>query len=347
MALQECQSPGLDDMQSRRHSARVCAVVPTHNSRPCLDECIGGLLEQEGVKLSVAVVDNASTDDSVEHVRRRWPRVEVVELRTNVGYGAAINIGVERLPHGHVLALNADAAPTASCLRRMIAVLDRDSRVGVVAPRLIDVQGATQPSAHRFPTLVRLLGEALLLDRLPGVGTFFDYHLRDYGYDHRLEIDWATGAALLIRDEAWFAVGGFDPAYFFFVEEIDLQRRLADLGWVVVLEPTAIVRHHGGKRPIRASLFVSSHDGFERYFDVRSGRVAAAVSRLVLCLTAVTRAVGWGAIACLDRRRRADARSWAMMFVRVVALSAPRVGRTHGRGEASKRPHKATRSSGR
>jgi N-acetylglucosaminyl-diphospho-decaprenol L-rhamnosyltransferase len=302
--------------------ARVSVVIPTHDSLSWVDACLSSVLAQDGVDSTVAVVDNGSSDGTVEHVARRWPSVALIALTDNVGYGAAINEGARALPRGHILALNADTTLGPGSLCKLVAVLEADGRVGAVAPRLLNPDRTLQPTAHRFPTLTRLLGEALALDRLPVLGRAFDYHCRNYDYDRAREIDWATGTVLLIRQEAWETVGGFDPAYFFFVEEIDLQRRLTTEGWRIVLAPAAVAVHHGGKKPIAPDLFLHSHAGFERYFALTSGRGTAGAARAVLCLTALTRALGWILIALIDVRRREKGRRWASMFIRVFLRSA-------------------------
>jgi N-acetylglucosaminyl-diphospho-decaprenol L-rhamnosyltransferase len=301
----------------------VAIVVPTHNSLRWLPACLTAATRQAAVDARVVVVDNASTDGSVGYLRRAWPGVAVVQLDANVGYGAAINIGAGALPTGDVLALNADVVLAPDCLRRLAEVLERDPGVGLVAPRLFEAGGRIQPSGHRFPTLPKLAAEALFLDRLPGTGGALGYRCRDESrWTAARRVDWASGAALLVRQRAWADVGGFDPEYTFFVEEIDLQYRLGRRGWMRVLEPSAHAVHHGGNRPIPPERFVLAHDGFERFFARRSGPRAGRVARAILCLTALTRAAAWGAVAVFRPTRRQRAVEWMRMFLAVVELSA-------------------------
>ena len=295
----------------------VVVVIPTYDSRSWVDGCLSSVLAQRGVRLAVAVVDNGSRDGTPEDVSRSWPEVKLIALTRNVGYGEAINVGARVLPAGHVLALNVDVRLEPDALRELVGVLEKNPTVGAVAPRLTNPDGTLQPSAHRFPTLTKLFGEALALDRLPVVGTLFDYHLRRYRYNAARSVDWVSGAVLLVRREAWEALGGFDPQYPFFVEELDLQRRLADQGWRVVLEPATAVVHFGGKRPIAPEVFLQAHAGLERYFGLAGGRSAAAAARAVLCMTALTRAIGWTILSLFDRPNRAEAQRWASMFIRV------------------------------
>jgi N-acetylglucosaminyl-diphospho-decaprenol L-rhamnosyltransferase len=292
------------------------------------------------VRISVVVIDNGSSDKTPEFVRSVWPGIIVIELQENTGYGAAVNEGARAVAGADVLAVNDDAVLTSDCLEKLARVLDQEPRVAVVAPRLVYPGGIAQPSAHRFPTLMRLLWEALMLDRT-GIGPrTLDMHHRDYAYDRRLAVDWATGAVLLVRREAWEAVGGFDTAYVFFVEEIDLQRRLAAAGWKTIVEPAALAVHAGAKRPIPVSRFLQSHDGMERYFLLYSTGAAAVAARLILCLTALTRAVAWGVKAITDSSHRTDARAWATMFIGVFVRSIAAVRVRPARRLASRGLHR-------
>lgn len=295
-------------------SAGVAVVIPTYNSRRWIDGCLESILGGGEAEV-VQVVDNGSSDGTLAHLEARWPGVMVLALEANVGYGAAVNAGAELWPGRDVLALNADTVLRPGALAALRRTMAAGERVGVVAPRLLNADGSPQPSAHPEPSLAHLARHALGL--VPEASTGSE--------GEPFEVAWATGAALLIRRTAWDEVGGFDPAYRFFVEEVDLQARLRDRGWSVVLEPAARVEHFGGARPIEASLFALSHDGWERYFGVRHGPAQQVLVRALLCLVAASRLGLWGARALLRRRGREEATSWARMFAGATALSALRL----------------------
>jgi N-acetylglucosaminyl-diphospho-decaprenol L-rhamnosyltransferase len=278
-----------------------------------------GVVEQAGDDWEVVVVDNASSDGTPAEVRRRWPSVRVIELDRNLGYGAAVNAGAGA---GHVLALNVDTQLGPLALERLAGALESDPGLGAVGPRLLDPDGSLQPSVHELPTVGALFAEALLLDRLPRVGDRLGYHSRSYDYRDPRAVGWLTGAALLVRDSAWRQSGGFDPDFFFFVEEVDLQRRLHELGWSVAIEPRAAVVHHGGKQPLAPELFLHSHEGFARYFAKHDGPRKARLARAALCLAALTRALAWMAVPLVRPGAAEEARRWRRMFWIVFTRSA-------------------------
>lgn len=300
-------------------------VIPTYNSRTWLKGCLDSVLEQADGAWEVVVVDNGSGDGTPALVREGWPSVRVVELTRNVGYGAAANAGAEAAPGGHLLVLNVDTIVREGALDAMLAALAGNPDVGLVGPKLVHGDGRLQPSVHEFPTIGKLFAEALFLDRLPLVGARFSYHGRWYDYTRPARCDFLTGAVLLVRAEAWESCGGFDPRYIFFVEEVDLQRRLAALGWPALIEPRAEVVHFGGKLPIPADRFLRSHEGFARYFASEPVPFGALLARLALCLTALTRAIAWTLFWALRRGSHPDAGRWAAMFWRVFGRSALRL----------------------
>jgi N-acetylglucosaminyl-diphospho-decaprenol L-rhamnosyltransferase len=284
-------------------------VVPTYDS----ERWIAGLVAAGGATAGrCVVVDNGSSDGTLGAVRRLAPDVRIVETGANLGYGAAANRGAAEAPGAHVLVLNPDVEIGPEAVARLVATLEAEPQAGVVAPRLLDGDGSVQHSAFRFPSLGTFAGQMI------GV--------RNVRSDQPAGADlvrpgWASGAALLVRRAAWDAVGGFDPAYFFFVEEVDFQRRLRDAGWGVLIDQRATAVHHGGARVIPAALFARSHDGWERYFGTRRGRAAQVAARLLLSGTAATRALGWLAVGLARPSRRAEARAWAAMFAGVLRIS--------------------------
>ena len=298
----------------------VVAVIPTYHSARWIEGCIGSLLGQTLRPETIVVVDNGSDDDTLAIVERLWPDVHRVALNRNVGYGASVNVGAARAD-GDVLACNPDVLLDRACLAELSRALREASRIALAGPRLTAGDGTLQPSLYRFPTLRRLLSEALFLDRLPVIGGRLAYQRRDDPHVVATDTDWLPGAVLLVKRTAWDQIGGFDEDYFFFVEEVDLQARLRDAGWRCRFVPSAMAEHFGGKQPIAAELFLHSHIGLERFFRRRSGRRSGWAARAILMLTAMTRVIAWSVVV-LTRKRSRQSAKWRTMFAGVLRLSA-------------------------
>ncbi len=208
----------------------VSVVVVTFQSREIVAGCLDSL--QEPGPKAIVVVDNASDDGTTAFITGRFPAVRVLSLPANVGFGAAANIGVDATDTPYVLVLNPDARPLGDSLEKLAACVAADLDAAVVVPALVDEAGRAQPSRIGYPTA--------LWTGAPAV-TSFPSRRASSASD-----GFAVGAALLLRREAFRAVGGFDPDFFLFYEEVDLCLRLERAGWSIVSCPGATFVHAGG-----------------------------------------------------------------------------------------------------
>ena len=193
----------------------------------------------------MTVVDNGSTDGSVERARRT-PGVEVVATGRNLGYGGAANLGVAGTTEEWVLVANPDIAFEPGAIDELLAVAARWPRAGALGPRIHTSEGMLYPSARELPSLGRGVGHAALRVGVAVEPVDRVLPAREGRAHARGSSGWLSGACLLLRREAFEAVGGFDEAYFMYFEDTDLCERLAEAGWDVVYAPSATVVHHGG-----------------------------------------------------------------------------------------------------
>ena len=227
--------------------ARVACVVVTHDALPWIEQCLESV---EGIE--TVVVDNGSSDGTVDVVRERFPAVRVIES-SNDGLAAGWNRGIAGTASEHVLVLNADAWLVADALSELVAAADRHPRAAAIGPKLLDPDGSLQRSVRGFPTTWRLATEYLYLRKLaPGTHALNAFY--GAGFDHGSErvVEWVMGACFLLRRSAYDEVGPFDERFFLFSEEVDWMRRATDRGWSVVFTPEARCVHvsgaaHGGR----------------------------------------------------------------------------------------------------
>ena len=202
------------------------------NSRELLLACLESL---RGVEAEIVVLDNASEDGSAEAVRARFPGVRVVAQEHRAGFGANHNTVIRETSGRYVYVLNEDTTSDDWGLARMVAHLDANPRVAALGPRLVYPNGNLQDSAWRFPSPAVAAAGLLTLGRA-GV-------TQSGGRDTR-DVDWAMGAALLLRREALDEVGLFDEGFFLYSEETDLCLRLRKAGWRTQYFPQMTVVHH-------------------------------------------------------------------------------------------------------
>jgi N-acetylglucosaminyl-diphospho-decaprenol L-rhamnosyltransferase len=219
----------------------VACVVVTYDALPWIEKCLESV---EGIE--TVVVDNGSSDGTVDVVRERFPRVRVIEAE-NRGLCAGWNRGIAATDAEHVLVLNADAWLVEDALDALLGAAERHPRAAVIGPWLLNPDGPLQRSVRGFPTAWRLATEYLYLRKLAprskALNAFYGA-----GFDHESErvVDWVMGSCMFVRRAAFDDVGPFDERYFLFSEEVDWMRRATDRGWSVVFTPEARCVHVGG-----------------------------------------------------------------------------------------------------
>ena len=237
-------------------AADVAVVITTFNVRDLLARCLDRLAAAAGrLTLEVVVVDNGCGDDTWPMLQAR-DDVQAIRGSPELGFGGANNIGAAATTAPLILFLNPDTEPEPESIAEMAGELERRPKAGAAGPRLTLSDGSLDPAGHRsFPrpanALHRFLGSPRLLRR----GVAKPYNPDEASPTAVAEIDAVSGACLMVRREAFAAVGGFDPEFFMYGDDLDLQRRLADAGWHTLYIPTVRVWHHKRKssrqRPLR------------------------------------------------------------------------------------------------
>jgi N-acetylglucosaminyl-diphospho-decaprenol L-rhamnosyltransferase len=220
----------------------VAVVLVTYESAGDLAACLGSLPAAAGPhELEVVVVDNASRDASAEVARRLG--VKVLENPANLGLSRAVDIGAAATAARWLLLVNPDTRLAPGSLARLVETAAADPTIGCVGPHLRNSDGSEYPTGRRFPSILVGAVHAALGTVWPGNPATRRYHLTDLDRSRPVPVDWVSGACMLLRREAYEAVGRFDAGYFLYFEEMDFCLRLARAGWRVVYDPGAEVIH--------------------------------------------------------------------------------------------------------
>jgi N-acetylglucosaminyl-diphospho-decaprenol L-rhamnosyltransferase len=245
------------------------AVVVNHDAGALLVRCVRSLLADAsaGRPPVVVVVDNASTDGSVDALARELPDVRVVHAPGNVGYARAANLGIRATAAPVVAVLNPDTEVGAGAGAVMAERFASAARLGALGPRIRNTDGSDYPSARRVPGLRDALGHGALGLVRPRNAWTRRYRELDADPARPRPVDWVSGAAIWLRRAALDEVGGWDERYFMYVEDLDLCWRLRRAGWEVGYEPRAEVVHVRGvsaaRRPYR--MVVEHHRSAWRF----------------------------------------------------------------------------------
>jgi N-acetylglucosaminyl-diphospho-decaprenol L-rhamnosyltransferase len=224
----------------------VSVIVVNYNTAHLLGRMLSALEDgRGGLTLQVIVVDNASTDGSVEVLRSEHPSVELIENSTNMGFGRANNQALGRVRGRHVLLLNTDAFVAVDTLPMTVEFMDTHPECGVLGVKLVGEDGSLQPSCRYFPTPWNVFLHSTGLHRVFSRARLVD----DMSWDHESvrDCDWVPGCYYLVRHTVIERVGLFDPQYFLYYEEVDHCRAVRRAGWKVTYYPYTTVVHIGGE----------------------------------------------------------------------------------------------------
>jgi GT2 family glycosyltransferase len=249
----------------------LSVVIVNYKSREDLLECLESLKRDSGaLSAEYLVVDNDSRDGTPEALARRFPDVRLVLNTENVGYARAVNQGIAATSGDFVLVMNPDCEVRPGTLAALAGYLRGHPRTAIAAPRILNPDGTLEYSARSFPDpFTFLFNRYSMLTRLfPGNPYSRRYLLTDWDHMSERDVDWVSGACMMVRREAIDRVGGMDETFFMFNEDVDWCRRMKLAGWAVSYVPAAEIVHHIGasRRRVAPRVIYARHRGMIHYF---------------------------------------------------------------------------------
>ena len=221
----------------------VCII--NYNTCDLLRECLRSVMTQNADE--IVVVDNASTDLSVQIMKAEFPAIPLLVLEKNFGYGAASNRGMDSCHSAYIVLLNADTRMKPGALQALRNYLDDHPQAAIIGPRILNPDGTLQTSCFYFPTPLHIFlyisGLYRLIPRLP---ILKQRTLQEMRRELARPVPWILGAALVFRRETLEGLGGFDENFFMYFEEVDLCYRLFSQGKQIHFVPEAEIIHVGG-----------------------------------------------------------------------------------------------------
>lgn len=288
----------------------LTVVVVTYSPGPTLGAFLDSLQKATTASYRVVIVDNGSSDGAAERAAAEYPETELIRAGGNLGFGRAANVGAARADGEWLVIANPDVSWRPGSLDVLLDATERWPRGGAFGPAIL-TDGSLYPSARALPSLGRGIGHALLGWWWPA-NPWTRAYRRERGTPSEGAVGWLSGSCLLLRRAAFEAVGGFDPAYFMYFEDLDLCERLGGAGWQNVYVPDAVVSHIGGHATsqCRTEMVSEHHRSAYRYLSRRYAGARWLPLRLALrvglagrsALSRLVYAVGEGA----RPTRRAD-----------------------------------------
>lgn len=272
----------------------ISIIVVNWNVCDLLRNCLTSIKAQTGdggrLSAQVIVVDNASSDRSIEMLHAEFPNVRVIENRENVGFSRANNQALALAQGRYLFLLNPDTELRPNALQTLFDYAEANPRVGIIGPQLFYGDGTLQSSRRRFPTLATAFLESTKLQQwFPRNGVLTRYYMRDTSDDATQPVDWINGSAMFVRREVYNQIGGFDEAFFMYSEELDWCYRAKQAGWQIVYLPMAQITHYEGKSSEQAVARrdINFNSSKIRFFRKYRGALVAETLRTFLLLTFV------------------------------------------------------------
>jgi GT2 family glycosyltransferase len=316
-------------MSAQHPNPLISVVIVSYNTRDMTLECLRALCAStKGIASEVWLVDNASTDGSVDAVRQCFPEVRLIANDRNVGFGTANNQAMRQARGKYVLLLNTDAFVERSTISTLAACLDAHPDIAAVGPRLHNADRSLQRSCYRFPSPLRTMFENLLFTAaFPNNSIVGD--LRNWPHDAERDVDFVIGACVLFRHSVLKTIGLFDEEFFMYAEETDLFYRLKKAGHRTVFVPTAQCTHLGGGSGNEQSsrVFCEFRRGQEKFFRKHYGLLGLMWYRFWMVFGAGLRIFLFGILALLRPARKSSAtrelRTWSRILTWTLGRRGP------------------------
>jgi N-acetylglucosaminyl-diphospho-decaprenol L-rhamnosyltransferase len=241
-------------------AAELAVVIVNYNTGDYLERCLASLeTHRGGIEVDVLVIDNASVDGSHTRAVAAHPSARLIENRENVYLSPAWNQGIRETDAPYVLLLNPDTEWWTGTLADYLAVARAHPRAGIVGPMIRNLDGTVYPSGRPLPSVVDAVGHGFLGPFVPGNRFTRRYHMEGWDRATEREVDWVSGACMLLPRRVFDEVGMLDESFLLYGEELDLATRLRDAGWTVLYTPDVEVLHALGVSTGRSRRMTVMH----------------------------------------------------------------------------------------
>jgi len=249
--------------KTRLHNQKapsVSVIVVTHEHKNCIDNCLLSVFAQKGVLFEVILVDNASRDGTAAHVKHWFSQIKIISQKHRFGLATNINAGIKISSGKHIVILNPDTYMYPNALCVLVQCLERNPKIGICGPMLVNTDGSIQMSYRNFPTWKTVFFRRTPIRYCFPHARAVQEHL-NIGKNHYIsrKVDWMLGACLCVRRTVFNDMGLFDEKYRLYVEDIDFCLRAHIKGWEVWYEPKAIVMHQHEAKSDHALLSIYSY----------------------------------------------------------------------------------------
>ncbi len=244
----------------------LSTIVLSYNTEELTLKCLGSIVAQykkelENKKIEIIVVDNNSSDDSVKTLKKEFVNtkyLKLIESKENLGFGKGCNKGVKNASGEYMLFLNSDTEVLDRGFLSMIEFLDKNPKIAILGGKIENIDGSIQKSVGKFYNLFNLIVMLLGLERLG--------FLRSSPKDIK-EVDWVSGACMMVRKDVFEKLSGFDEQFFMYIEDMEICYRAKKLGYSTYFFPNLKLRHKSLGSSNRTFAIINIYKGILHFYS--------------------------------------------------------------------------------
>lgn len=281
----------------------VSIIIVNYNTKDLLRDCLNSIRKNtNGVEYEVIVSDNKSADGSAEMLKKEFKDVILLENEKNGGFAYANNKGIKIAKGKYIFLLNSDTIVMENSIYKMYNYMEKNKKVGILGPKLLNADLSNQTSVFGYPTLFKEFASIFRLKNLLKnkflkkcfvklskkiLPNDVNQYMKNFQEDREVEkVEVLVGAAMFIRKEVIEDIGGLDESYFMYYEEIDYCLNSAKHGWPCFFYPYASIIHLVGQSSKKANYvtFLARYESMIHYFEKNHGKRKKFAVKFIIIL---------------------------------------------------------------
>lgn len=246
---------------------KVAVIILNFNGGEVTLDCLNSFNNHASMnfQLDVIIVDNASTDDSVNSIKKKYPEITVLQNKTNLGFSEGNNVGIQYALNGgadYFFILNNDTILSKNCLNELVEVAQKEKKGGIFGPKIYFAAGfefhKERYKLHDLGKVLWYAGGKVDWDNVLASHRGVD-EVDSGQYDLQIKTPFVTGCAMFVRREVFETVGFFDPKFFLYYEDVDFCKRVAQKGWDILYVPTSTLWHKNAQTAAGSGSDIQSY----------------------------------------------------------------------------------------
>lgn len=280
------------DEPLENHNMDVCISIVNYNTEKLIKDCLQSIISRKWRNnIKIFVLDNASSDGSAKMLKEEFPRINLIENKTNAGFGAGHNIIFKNRKTDYFLVINSDTLIENNSIDDMVDFMEENKACGIASCKILGFDGKLQPNAGDLPFGISLISWLFNLETFRVKRSFHRNESSYYETAH--EVGWVSGNFMMIRDTVFKKIGYFDEDYFMYFEDTDFCYRARRAGFKIMVNPKTYIKHLSGGSLDDPSLrqWTGEFKGLIHFYFKNFGFIAGVGMKLLSYLTIFLRII--------------------------------------------------------